>query len=90
MRTIRSSHQTWSWPHAEYGASGRPLSSCGFGPDELLVARVDERVHRAVEPELRERLGLALARAEAGTPEQALGLRLSERTTVDGERRHLR
>jgi hypothetical protein len=41
-------------------------------------------VHCAVEPEPRESLGLAGARAEAGTPEEALGLRLSERTTVNG------
>ena len=44
----------------------------------------------AGEPELRERLGLALARAEAGAPEQPLSLQLSERSTVDRWRRHLR
>src|SRR4051794_36521837 len=32
VRTMRSSHQTWSWPHASYGASGRPFSSRGAGP----------------------------------------------------------
>src|SRR5579864_7396794 len=32
VRTIRSSHQTWSWPHASYGASGRPFSSVGAWP----------------------------------------------------------
>ena len=58
--------------------------------DEPLEARVDEGVHGAGEPELRERLGLALARAEAGAPEQTLGLGLSERTTIDRGRRHLR
>src|SRR5512133_1861818 len=41
-------------------------------------------MHRFLEPELRQPLGLAGAGAEAGTPEQALGLRLAERTTVDG------
>jgi hypothetical protein len=42
---------------------------------------------RALEPELREALGLAGAGAEAGAPKQALGLRLAEMATVDG--RHL-
>ena len=32
VRTIRSSHQRWSWPHASAGASARPLSSRGAGP----------------------------------------------------------
>src|SRR5215218_7080387 len=31
-RTMRSSHQRWSWPHASRGASGRPFSSFGRGP----------------------------------------------------------
>jgi hypothetical protein len=44
-------------------------------------------VHRALEPELRQPLGLAGAGAEPGSPEQALGLLLAEGTTVDG--RHL-
>ena len=78
VRTIRSSHQQWSWPHASAGASGRPLSSCGVGPTSFSGPGVEERVDGAVEPELRERLGLARARAEAGTPEQPLGLRRAE------------
>jgi hypothetical protein len=38
----------------------------------------------AVEAELREPLGFARAGAIARAPEQALGLLLPERTTVDG------
>ena len=54
----------------------------GRGPDELLGAGVDERGDRAVEPLRGERRGLARPRAEAGAPEQPLGLRLSERALV--------
>ena len=42
--------------------------------DPLLAARMRQRANGAVEAQLRERRGLSLARAEAGTPEQALGL----------------
>ena len=62
VRTIRSSHQQWSWPQASSGASGRPFESCGFGPDELLGPGIEQRVDGAVQPELRERLRLARAR----------------------------
>ena len=41
--------------------------------DELLPVGIRQRVDGAVEAELRERLRLALARAEAGAPEQPLG-----------------
>ena len=53
--------------------------------DELLVAGIGQRVDGAVEPELRERFGFALARAEAGTPEQALGLCDTKRPLVNGD-----
>ena len=43
-----------------------------------VAARARERVDGAVEAELREALGFARARAEAGAPKQALGLRLAE------------
>ena len=32
VRTIRSSHQRWSWPQASRGASGAPSSSVGAFP----------------------------------------------------------
>ena len=32
VRTIRSSHQRWSWPQASAGAIGVPSSSTGAGP----------------------------------------------------------
>src|ERR1700722_2973985 len=31
-RTMRSSHQQWSWPHSSAGASALPSSSVGSGP----------------------------------------------------------
>ena len=49
-----------------------------------VAAGAHEGMHRALEPELGEALGLARSRAETGTPEQALGLRLAEVATVDG------
>ena len=52
--------------------------------DPLLAARMRQRANGAVEAELRERRGLALARAEAGTPEQALGLFTPKGPLVDG------
>ena len=51
-----------------------------LGADELLATRPGERVDGVLEPELRQRLGLAGPRAEAGAPEQALGLRAPERS----------
>jgi hypothetical protein len=45
-----------------------------------------QRAHGAVEAQAREPLGLSGARAETGTPEQALGLRLAERPAVNGRR----
>ncbi len=67
-----------------------PLVVVRLRPDEPLEARVDQRVDGAGEPLLREGLGLAFARPEAGAPEQALGLRLAEGASVDGQRRHVR
>ena len=32
VRTMRSSHQQWSWPQASRGASGLPFSSWGLWP----------------------------------------------------------
>ena len=58
----------------------------GAGPTRLLAAGCVERADGAVEAELRERLGLARARAEAGAPEQALRLRGAERPLVGGDR----
>jgi hypothetical protein len=51
-------------------------------PDELLEAGIRQRMDRAVEAELRERLRLAPPRPEAGAPEEALRLRGTERTAV--------
>jgi hypothetical protein len=50
--------------------------------DEVLEAGIDERVDGLREPELRQRLGLARARAETGTPEQPFGLRHIETPPV--------
>ena len=47
----------------------------GRGADEALARRAGQRADGAVEAELREALGLAWARPEAGAPEQPLGLR---------------
>ena len=47
-------------------------------PHEPLGAGVRERAHGVVEPELRERTRFALAGAEAGAPEQPLGLLWTE------------
>ncbi len=57
-------------------------------PDPLLARRAGQREHGCVEPELCELRGLAAARAEAGTPEQALRLGHAEGTAVPGDRRH--
>jgi len=68
----------------------RPSLLVGRGvPDEMLVAGVRQRMHGAVQPELRKLLGLALAWAEAGTPKQPLGLGGSELPPVRGDLRHL-
>jgi len=50
------------------------LVVAGRGADEPLGTRPGQRPDGGVEPELRDRRSLALARPEAGTPEQALGL----------------
>ena len=52
--------------------------------DELLAARMCQRADSAVEAELRHCCDLALAGAEARTPEQALGLHLPKGPLVDG------
>jgi hypothetical protein len=52
--------------------------------DQMLEPRVEERMHGAVETLLRERLGLARARAEAGAPKQPLRLRQPKFSPVDG------
>jgi hypothetical protein len=56
-----------------------------LGASETFAARVRQLVDGAVEPELREPLGLARPWPETGTPEQALGLRLTEVPSVDGD-----
>ena len=38
VRTIRSSHQRWSWPNLSSGNSRRPLTFGGL-PDEVVRAR---------------------------------------------------
>ena len=53
-------------------------------PDEALAARCGQRLDSAVEPFLRERLGLASPRPETGTPKQALGLIRAEIASIDG------
>ena len=59
VRTIRSSHQRWSWPQASYGASGCPFSSCGAARRSCSRPGRRERVDGAVEAELRELRRLA-------------------------------
>ena len=69
------------------GVAGRETAALVVargGADELLALRARQRADGAVEPELRERLGLALPRPEAGTPEQTLGLLASEGASIDG------
>ena len=58
-------------------------------PDELLPARVAERVHGTLEAELRERLRLARPRPEARAPEQPLGVRRIEAPPEDRQRHRL-
>jgi hypothetical protein len=53
--------------------------------DEPLAAGVGERVDGAFEPEPCECRRLAVARAEAGAPQQALCLRDTERPPVCGD-----
>ena len=52
---------------------------------EPLAAGVRQLVDGALESELRELLGLTLARAETGTPKEPLGLRLAEAPSVHGD-----
>ena len=69
------------------GVAGREPPApvvAGSGPDEPLSARPDQRMDGVAEPELRERLGLAGPRPEAGTPEQALSVLAPERALIDG------
>ena len=66
------------------GSERAALLVAGRGADELSAARPGQRVDGGVEPELRERVGFAAPRPEAGAPEQALGLRAPERSFVDG------
>ena len=73
------------------GASGPALVGGRRRPVERVRRRPRQRVNRVLEPELRQRLGLAGPGAEAGAPEQTLGLLLAERAPVfrDGRpRRH--
>ena len=58
------------------------------GADESLAARMHERLDRAVQAELRQRLGLPRARPEAGAPEQPFGLRHVELPAVGGRHPH--
>jgi hypothetical protein len=73
-RTMRSSHQRWSWPHASSGAIGWWSSSTGFGPISAVAARMRQRVDGAVQALLRERSRLTGRGPETGTPEQPFGL----------------
>src|SRR6185503_12833128 len=57
-----------------------------LGAAQALASRVGQRVDCVLEPLLGEPLGLAGPGAETGAPEEALGLRLAERSTVN--RRH--
>ena len=88
VRTMRSSHQQWSWPQASRGASGRPSSSTGAGPVRRFDRGLHERVDRAVEPALGQPLGLPGPRAEAGAPQQAARLVGPERAAVLGDAGH--
>ncbi len=65
-----------------------PLLVVRLRPDEVLPARIDERVDGALEPELRELDGFVVARTEAGPPEQALCLHGTEMSPVGGYPRH--
>ena len=83
-RTIRSSHQRWSWPQASSGANGVPLGSVTGAPTS--VAAPDgpgQAADRRVQAHRGERLGLAGLRAEPGAPQQALRLLHAERAAVD-------
>jgi hypothetical protein len=52
-------------------------------PDEALLTGVGQRMDGGVEALPRERLGLALARPEAGTPEEPFGLLGAEASFVN-------
>src|SRR3954462_4745284 len=56
-------------------------------PDETLAVRVHECVHGAVEAACCKCFRLASARAEAGAPEQPLGLSRSECSRISGDQR---
>ncbi len=71
------------------GGSERPaLVVVGARADPALARRVGERAHGPVEPEPGEARGLPAAGAEAGAPEETLGLRRPERPCVAGNRCH--
>jgi hypothetical protein len=69
------------------GGERASLRVAGRRADEALAAGPGQRQDRAVETERGELLRLSLARPEARTPEQALGLGAAERTTVGSEAR---
>ena len=54
------------------------------GADEALASRRGQRLDCAVESFPGQRLGLAAARAETGTPKQAFGLRRPELPALHG------
>ena len=86
VRTIRSSHQRWSWPQASAGASGWP-STVGAGPSRRSgPGRVSDRT--APPRPARQALGLPGTRTEAGAPQQALRLAGPNSPAVDRNRRH--
>jgi hypothetical protein len=60
----------------------------GTRADPALTWRMGERVHGAVKPEPCETRSLTSARAESGTPEEALGLGHSEAAVVVGRLGH--
>jgi hypothetical protein len=53
--------------------------------DEAIRSRASQRADGACEALLRQPLRLTGSRAEAGAPEQALGLSGTERSAIDGE-----
>ena len=83
---MRSNQYRWSPYQVSSGDSGAP-STVGSAPS--IGAAPDGRVSESdggVQAHGREPLGLTRARAEAGAPEQALGLARAERAAVDRDR----
>ncbi len=60
----------------------RAVDERRLADERVDLRRMDEGVDGALEPLRREVLGLSAARAEPGSPEQALGLLWSERSPI--------